>query len=199
MALEFEDLIWRPELLERGFTWGELKQLRKRWLNSRHALTQSLAQYNQAPSDEGRQMLETAEEAINEAYEELMFAAHTELGWFEKPRSVRFYEWAKRIGLPTFGLSWRSKLWYNLLAWEFRKWLWRSYEKSGFRGSVTLNQLLRRLPQWQPDIYGDPIWLDTQAQKEITLAYRWLLLRGRYLTYREWTVFRELLHSSTDL
>ena len=111
---------------------------------------------------------------------------------------MRFCEWAKRTGVPTLGLGWKRELWYRMLIWEFRKWLDRIHEKSDYAHTRTVNTLLRILPQQQPDRYGDPIWLDAPARAEVTIAWRWLLLHGRYLDDKEWTVLSELLHTSSD-
>ena len=197
--LTVQDLIWRPDCYETRFAWSDLKRLRNRWLDIRKHLVRCIKRRNQSPSERGRRMLDDIERDIHEAYEQLMYAAYTELGWIEKPTSVRFCEWLMRQHLPTLRLRWKRELWYRMLEWEFRAWLSRIHERSGVGHAKTVNTLMRKLPQWRPDRYGDPIWLDTQARAEVTIAGRWLLLRGRYLKEQEWRVFSEILHTSPDL
>lgn len=144
-------------------------------------------------------MLGEIQRDIDEAHEQLMYAAYAEFGWMEKPTSVRFCEWLMRQHLPTLRLHWKRELWYGMLRWEFRKWFSRIHERSGFAHAETVNTLMRILPRWKPDRYGDPIWLDAPASAEVAIAWRWLLLRGRYLKEEEWRVFSAILHTSPDV
>ncbi len=104
-----------------------------------------------------------------------------------------------RQHLPTLRLRWKRELWYGMLRWEFRTWFSRIHERSGFAHAETVNTLMRILPRWKPDRYGDPIWLDAPASAEVAIAWRWLLLRGRYLKEEEWRVFSAILHTSPDV
>lgn len=196
-----KELMWRPETAQRRYSWRDFDGLRKQVRDLRTELISSIKLHNESPAPASRRRLDELQKAIVETSEELMRGAYSEFRLIEKPRSVSVYDWLSRNGLPTLGRGWRVQLWYRMLAWEFRQWLEHLKDIGPGPGRArVINALMKEMPVPENDRFGDPIWDGKESGIEVTLAWRWLHLRGRYLSDREWTAVSSYLSSpSGDL
>ena len=166
--LTIDDVSWRPESDLRPLNWRDLRFMWKR-AHSAHEMVGT-----------GALILEVA----NRNWRELDESAYMMMGHKARPRSVRLNLWLRRTGLPTFGLGWRTELWYRMLLWEHREWAFRTNELSpGGSHARSINTLTRVLPK-------SALQHRTAGIAEAEILSSWLVLRGRRLNKRE---FAELL------